>query len=409
MAAARATSAERKKKEAKDEAFFVRMPLFSKKRNARISGYDVILYRPSLAAQELSLDEPVPPLYNGIDGVVIIKALYKGHRCAVRFQGLNGNIANEKRDPIHNIDDRSGWNDFISGLRRGMAYKFGPEIYTVFTTEAGLVPYRDKRNIVQASVKTILLGVDAVELMKGTFIDYAVDSFGELNIDDFNQFVELYTRMRTAYASVYPKFPKDLHGNNCMYKLDANGRRVWLWTDIDESPSYMVANYKTPREMAVHFFNWMGRPDALLNPAPVPPKKNSSPRRNALPVVPAPSPKRRPGVPTSSDIARQEAKAQELLRKRKNFPVVAPEGTNMAARPAVRKPVRTLAQAKSSRKKSMSDAKVVSRKKSRSPIKPYSPMIDAKVISKPKRKSSRQLKPYAPLDAYAGVYANLGY
>lgn len=467
---------------------FQRMPLVSKK-NGRISPYDLLLVKAEFAHQKLSLPHPIPPLYNGIDGVVIINASFDGIPCAVRMQGLNGNIArshNTVRDryggetrvrvtPLDPIDDRDGWRLFIRGLQRGAAFQFGPRLYSVFETTTGVVSDRDNRNTATSSLKSLLVGVDAVELMKGTLFDYGYQQHGELNIDDFNQFVELYTRMKRAYASVAPKFPFDLHANNCMYKLE-NGKRVWLWTDIDEGDYYMRPNHDTPREMAVKLFTNIQRPDAMYTPAPrSPPKKAASPRRSALAVVPAP-PKRRPGVPTSSDIARQEAKAQSLLRRKKNFPVVAPEGTNKA-RPAVRKPVRTLAQAKSSRAKKpispykpgeneatspifeklvndllkykpegglteadvqrwpafdaagyspglrrhiakevnrraknrMSDAKVVSRKSRRSPIKPYSPMMDAKVISKPKRKSSRQLKPYAPMDAYAATYANLGY
>jgi hypothetical protein len=392
----RVMAAARRRPEAHE---FLRMPLVSKKQG-RISPYDLIIYRPDLASHELTLGEPVPPLYNGIDGVVIINASFRGLPCAVRLQGLNGNIANPKKNPIHPEDDRDSWKWFIRGLQRGVAFKFGPTLYAVFQATTGLVPESDRTNSVNASVKSLAVGFDAVELMRGTLYDYGVLQMGELNMDDFNQFVELYTRMKTAYAGVAPKFPFDLHANNCMYKL-VGGKRVWLWTDIDENPYYMRDNYDTPRQMAISLFTRLNRQDAIHTAPPrSSPKKAASPRRSALAVVPKPaSPKlkrRAAGVPTSSDIARQEAKAAALLRK------PAPAAV---ARPAIRKPVRRVSPKKSSSVKSqdsflnkkMSDAQVVSRGKkprSRSPIKPYSPMMDAKVLSK---KSSRKIKPYSPL------------
>jgi hypothetical protein len=384
------------------------MPLVSKKKG-RISPYDVILVRENFVSHQVSLPEPVPPLYNGIDGVVIIGASFKGIPCAVRMQGLNGNIANEQKTPVDACDERNPWAFFIKGLQRGVAYKFGPMLYAVFEAQGGLVPQRDKSNIAASSLKTLLIGVNAVELMKGTLFDYGWTSRGELNIDDFNQFVELYTRMKKAYAAMAPKFPYDLHANNCMYKL-VDGRRVWLWTDIDEGPYYMRPNTDSPREMAVKLFTAIQRPDAMYTPAPTsPPKKAASPRRSALPVVPAPKPKSpaRAKVPTSSDLARAEAKTLALLKRKGVDVAAAYAAPAAAARPAVRKPRRTAQYplVKSPVKKSsgrMEDAKVISRK-SGGLRKPYSPMMGVvkKVSSPPKKKKSRSpIKPYAPLDTY---------
>ena len=401
---------------------FLRMPLVSKKKG-RISPYDLLLVRADFAAQKLSIGEPIGPLYNGIDGVVLINATFSGVPCAVRFQGLNGNIArshNEVRDirggvtivpviPLDPIDDREAWKLFIRGLQRGVAFQFGPRLYAVFETTTGVVPQRDKSNLAASSLKSLGVGVDAVELMRATLYDYGVTQRGELNVDDFNQFVELYTRMKRAYAHVTPKFPFDLHANNCMYKIE-NGKRIWLWTDIDEHPSYMRPNHDTPRQMAVALFTNIRRDDAMWTAAPVSPPKAASPRRSALAVVPKPKSPARVKVPTSSDIARQEAKAAALLKRTRGEELArleaiaarfaaAPHPAFAAARPPIRKPRRTLAEAKSSRKSPikpyspMMDAKVKSRSKKR-PIKPYSPMMDAKVKSRSKRSP---MKPYSPM------------
>jgi hypothetical protein len=243
---------------------FLRMPLISRDAyGGRLSPFDLILVRDDFTRHKLSLPEPLGRqyIYNGAYGVVVVNVTFYGRvPCAVRMQGLNGGIA--KHDPLTPIDDRDEWAYFIRGMKRGADFHFGPMIYTIFQTTAGLVPEGDNRNTAAASVKSIALGVNAVELMKETLYGYGVLQRGELTADDFYQFVELFNRMKKAYASIYPKFPYDLHSRNCMYKLE-NGKRVWLWTDIDESPSYMEDNKKTALKMAVKVFEDIARQDAI--------------------------------------------------------------------------------------------------------------------------------------------------
>lgn len=273
----------------------IRMPLVSKK-DGRISPYDVLLFRSEWTIKGVYLPEPIPKLYNGIDGVVIIGATFKGAPeaagigCAVRIQGLDCNIADKEKDPrTRTLHGEKEWKFFMDGLLRGMKYKFGPTVYAYFTATGKLIDYRTRSNDPANSLRDLMFGADAVELMVETLWDYADPNAkkGEITTDDLEQFIELFTRMRAAYQPVYPAFPRDLHGNNCMYKL-VDGKRVWLWTDVDEAPDYMRPNLLTPREMVDVLFTRIHRWDALKNmpPEKVPPPRRKKPAAIA-PIVPA--------------------------------------------------------------------------------------------------------------------------
>ncbi len=326
----------------------IRMPLVSKK-DGRISPYDVLLFRPDWGERGVSLPEPIPKLYNGIDGVVIIGAAFSKEAvpCAVRLQGLNCNIANKKKNPMDaeerevqkvgneyryvydflgrykmkKVDNTQEWLDFMKGLKRGMAHGFGPTVYAQFEAVAGLVNEGNKRNDPRLSLRDLVLGVNAVEMMKATLWDYASprENNGALDTSDFEQFVQLYTRMRAAYNKEYgyPKFPKDLHANNVMYKL-VDGSRVWLFTDIDESPDYMQPNTDDPRTMATKMFNGIGRPDAMRNPpprrVPPPPKPVTPPKPAAVKKKTSPRKVVLPPLPTVT-LAEQHAMMMEVQRK----------------------------------------------------------------------------------------------
>lgn len=217
------------------------------------------------------------------------------------------------RYKMKKVDNTQEWLDFMKGLKRGMAYGFGPTVYAQFEAVAGLVNEGNKRNDPKLSLRDLVLGVNAVELMKETFYDYGVVQKGELNTDDYEQFVQLYTRMREAYNKEYgyPLFPKDLHGRNCMYKL-VDGKRVWLFTDIDESPDYMQPNTDDPRTMAIKMFNGIQRPDAMRNP---PPRRVAPPPKPVTPPKPAAVKKktspRKQVAPPAMTLAEQHAMMME--------------------------------------------------------------------------------------------------
>ncbi len=341
-------AAEKKAREI--EALTIRMPLVSAKRTDhagnRISPYDILFLQPHWAAHHVALPHPIPKLYNGIDGIVIINATFNGMgyehapvKCAIRMQGLNGNIANDREDPmvlrgrdyppyiagetpaaykarettLWEAEYKAQWDYFINGLKRGMVWKFGPQLYDVFCIAGGLVRDDNKSNRMEGVLKQINIGVDAVELMKDTLFDYGHTQKGAMDYGDFMQFVVLFIRMREAYKDVYPAFPKDLHANNCMYKL-VDGKRVWLFTDIDEHPDYMVPNKDSPVEMAKKTLNF--RPDIIPPPKELETllkalhKPVSPPKTTKAAAKAAAKPKTPPRVPSAASLARQAAELE---------------------------------------------------------------------------------------------------
>lgn len=162
-------------------AQYDRMRLFSKPMQARISPFDVLLDKIASAAKGITLPNPIPQLYNGIEGVVIIgaeinKPAFEGKcaatgldietpafegKCAIRFQGLDANIANDMKTPMDYENSKDSWIAVVAGLRRGVQFELGPAVYDAFEFPGALV--RAGQNKVK---KMINLNINCVELFK---------------------------------------------------------------------------------------------------------------------------------------------------------------------------------------------------------------------------------------------------
>jgi hypothetical protein len=247
----------------------VTLPLIEKhpvtKQWQRISGYDLSIRGDQLSLNKVSMQDPIIPLGNGVHGIVF-KGIFDGNTpCALRFEGLTGNIAHNGIDPTIPMNEETSWKDANEGLKKAEKYKYGPRLYTAFRlhgTLTGAVASTARLT------KPIIVGTNAIELMKQTLWNYVHEAGGPLDGSDFAQYVQLFTRMKEAYKYRAPEFPKDLHANNTMYKL-VGGKRVWLFTDIDEG--YIEENKMTPYENAVKLFKTLGAAGlrAIVGPSQV--------------------------------------------------------------------------------------------------------------------------------------------
>ncbi|NJL70495.1 MAG: hypothetical protein HC888_02200 [Candidatus Competibacteraceae bacterium] len=299
----------------------LRMPLISKSNfPARLSEYDIIFPMSELAKNELVLPlDPFKPFPHGVNALVLIPSTYKGSPCAMRLEPLNAALLQGKKDPLIETDliERNiEWGHFIRGARKAERYKYGPRIYGVFKMSTGLIPMSkptDKANI----KREIIFGCNAVEKMDMTFWEYCMVKGQnhlfhkrpnlDLNMDDFLQFVTLFTNMKEAYAGNLSGFPYDLHAANAMMKM-VDGKRVWLFTDVDEK--YMQEEKQTPQQLAERLFRKIGiepyklplapaapapAAPAPAAPAPAAPKKpvakRAAPPPGAAPQRPAPAPR----------------------------------------------------------------------------------------------------------------------
>jgi hypothetical protein len=210
--------------------------------------FDVFLPRVQLEEMnKVVITPPLLPLGNGIHGIVY-KGTFSGTPCALRFEGLTGDICDSRKDPWVSVDREPSWRAASAGLKKAEAGGYGPRLYTDFRLHGRLVGARPANAKYE---KSIIVGTNAVELMKATLWKYAGPGaeceHNELTQDDFNQYCNLLIKMQIAYAATYPFMPRDLHANNSMYKLEG-GKRVWLYTDIDES--YMKTPvYETPYQL----------------------------------------------------------------------------------------------------------------------------------------------------------------